>query len=84
MNTLKIIAKAGVVIGSSLFGSKLFSAVSKNGLMKMILGYAGAATGGFVGLCIATGLDEEITHALHKLEEGEKKETINGEGEYGL
>lgn len=81
MLTLKIIAKAGVVIGSSLFGSKLFAAVSKNSLAKLLLGYAGAATGGFVGLCIATGLDEEITSAMKKYDEGEK-EVVNGEGEH--
>ena len=79
MLTFKIIAKAGVVLGSSLFGSKIFAAASKDSLAKLILAYAGAATGGFVGLCIATGLDEEITEALRKFDEGEK-EVVNGEG----
>jgi hypothetical protein len=80
MLTWKFVAKAGVVIGSGLFGSKLFSAVSKNGLGKLILGYAGAAVGGFLGLAVATGLDQEITAALKKVDEGEK----NGKGEHGL
>lgn len=79
MLTGKMIAKAGVIIGSSLFGSRLFATGCKSPLAKIFCEFAGVATGGLLGYMVAESIEGEIVAAMAKFDEGEK-ETVNNDG----
>ena len=79
MLTGKMIAKAGVIIGSSLFGSRFFATGCKEPISKLICQFAGLAAGGLMGYMVAESLEAEIVDAMNRFEEKEK-ETVNIDG----
>lgn len=80
MLTGKMIAKAGVIIGSSLFGSRFFATGCKSPLAKVFCEFAGLATGGLLGYMVADAIEDVIIDAMNRFDEGEK-ETVNNDGD---
>lgn len=76
----KFIAKAGVIIGAGLFNSKIFSAVGRKPLEKLIMGYAGGVIGAYLGVRVVNNLDKMLTRAMEVYDEEEKDDevTVNG------
>ncbi len=75
----KFILKAGVILGTGLFNSKLFGAVGKTAGEKLIMSYAGAAVGTYVGIRVVNDMDEMLTNAYNEFKnKEEEKEVVNG------
>jgi len=73
------VAKMGVVIGTSLFGGKLFGSIFKDGACKAIATYAGAATGLYFGVKTANNLHKMIENAQKTVDEDTDSEVkVNG------
>lgn len=77
--SIKGFIKIGVIIGSSLFGSKTFCTKASCNSEAALLGFAGAVIGGYIGITVTNNLDEMLTNAFKAIEEDEElKETVNG------
>jgi len=74
------IAKAGVVIGSSLFGGKLFGSVFKDGACKLLATYAGAATGAYIGIKTANNLHRMYENARKIADEEDENDGVKVNG----
>ena len=81
MITSVFVVKMGIVIGTGLVGSELFSNVVKNPLAKAIASYAGAMTGVYIGVRTANNLHHMLANAKKVVEEEEVEEPevkVNG------
>lgn len=74
------VAKMGVVIGTSLFGGKLFGSIFKDGASKAIATYAGAATGAYIGIKTANNLHRMLENAKKEVSEDTEEEEIRVNG----
>ncbi|MBO7450439.1 MAG: hypothetical protein J6U54_08715 [Clostridiales bacterium] len=76
----KFIAKAGVVLGTSLFNSKIFSAVSRKPIEKVVMGYAGGIIGAYIGVRVVNNMDKMLTKAFEVIDEEEKDDEVKVNG----
>ena len=77
-----LIAKLGVVAGTTIVGANLFNKASGNlfgALGRTIASYAGAATGMYIGMKTANNLHHMLEAADKKAQEQEEEEIkVNG------